>query len=208
MNRNLALDIIDDQPVRNGLENLQLVNLVRIAQFNTDSLVASRVEFARRYRQKVVKLCLNEITTLDSDENGNIVSLYGFQNAIDVLRCFGCLMLKLDIDFARASFLMQERVWQYLNFYCFESVIDLRVREVNFNLMENFGRCFTSLQSIEFTNCDFINPLFSIHVICPNLQNIDFRGWNMMNFTADEFGVEIDQNSVSQLIEYVPSASN
>lgn len=195
----------DVYTIGNILEHLHLIDLLQVAHGDTHLRQCAKFEFSRRYSAKMIKLSLNEIRTKYSDENSECVTLYGLEKSLQVLRCFGELILHLGIDISGANPFKTDKIWMYFNMYCSESVQFLSLHNVEFNLYTNFEKKFNKLREISFCGCDFYDNLYRINFFFPNLTRIMFKGWNMLIYhneiSHQALYKTLDENNFSELLE-------
>lgn len=110
-----------------------------------------------------------EIITVDSSDYGQ-----------KVVRHFGHLMTKISIEYNR-PFEMDSNMFQLINSYCSESLIQLHIEQ--FAFFEEFKKPFNKVQSIslkgDFTST--VSPSLRFNEMFPSLRSIR---WEMVNTTA------------------------
>lgn len=126
------------------LENLNIGDLLHVADSNKQLQFAAASVFSRKFGQQ--KILLTDIypkyhTLFERD--GSIV-VGGLKTCLQFLRCFGVSIKKLDISFVDSSknhhFLMDE----YINQFCADSLIELSVYGRLTSLMNDIKKPFSS----------------------------------------------------------------
>lgn len=189
------------------LTYLCLVDLCNVAQTNSYLMEAARIEFSRRYRQKTIRLSLNDIKNEDFDERKRHVIIYGLRYSLMFLRFFGDLTENLELDIAGAKKNPEDYVWLYLNKFCSKSLISLCIYYADFDLYTNFECIFEKLRKIVFHCCDFYNNLHDIHLMFPNVLDVEVENWTRLLFqsvkTKQLLNDDLTEDNVSELFRIV-----
>lgn len=142
--KNTKITDIDFVCLEFVLENLNIGNLLHVADSNKQLQLAAASVFSRKFGQR--KVLLTDIypkyrTLFERD--GTIV-VGGLKTCLQFLRCFGKLVKMLDISFVDSSkkhhFLMDE----YINQFCADSLIKLSVYGRLTSLMDDIKKPFSS----------------------------------------------------------------
>lgn len=191
------------------LRYLWLMNLCDFGNSNSELMVAAHFEFSRRYRRKFIRFCLNKDGNGYIDENDQTVTVYGLRYSLVVLRCFGHLIENLELDISGSDKYCEDKFWIYLNRYCSDTLINLRLYQVEFDLFLNFEKVFEKMHKIEFFRCDFYNHLYNINFIFPNLKDIAVNGWNLLIYKSIITGQPLNESlTEDNLIEFIQYRSN
>lgn len=106
-----------------------------------------------------------------------LLTIYDFKLALQLIRCFGCLMNEITLLLSRSY--VDEHLTSYLNEFCSDSITSLsRHSSLPEGLFNNFVKPFTGLEELllcsyegekQFAGIDWINRLF------PNMKKLTIR---------------------------------
>lgn len=146
---------INDHCLEHILSYLELGDLLNIAQTSNSLLTVARTAYARKYGKKSVSVrtarTLNHEPKFQIDEKR--IRINSFSNRLKILRCFGGLISKLEIQYWGTSRDQQVALDDYISKYCAASVINIDGNSSGAT-MPNFSKCIPNVQCLELRECN------------------------------------------------------
>lgn len=149
---------VNDHCLEHILSYLELGDLLNVAQTSKLLLPVARTAYARKYGKKSVSV--RTVRTLNCVPKFEIVEkrirVNSFSNRLKILRCFGGVISKLEIQYWGTSRDQQVALDDYIRKYCAASVIKIDGNSSGAT-MPNFSKCFPNVQCLELHECNTAN---------------------------------------------------
>lgn len=138
-------------------KQLDLSDLLNVADSNQFLMSAARLAFVSKYGKTMLYMNATLSRQYRSiDYNCEQISIYDFQTCLKVLRCFGKSITKLTICNGLIPAVQRDKLDEYLQGYCAESVIELSYCGSNLNKLT---KPFKKVQ-IFSADCHCVFPSF------------------------------------------------
>lgn len=101
----------------------------------------------------------------------NTIEIFDLSHCFKVLRLFGCKISKLNIDFFYLNADHIAKLAKYMNEFCADSLIDIKIRITSSVMMENLVKPFSNAESVDIWVCD----LDDLNIWFPKMRRLVLR---------------------------------
>lgn len=158
-------------------ERLTLLELLNVADCNKWLIDAACMVYYRRYGQKMIKLQdIGDSRKEKLIETEDDIELSGLRICLRFLRCFGHLILKLDVSYNLADQNYCDYMDQYITEYCVNSLIKITISSYQKGSLDWLKKLLPKIQELRFINCKLDKELTEFHKWFPNLRSLEFEG--------------------------------
>lgn len=168
-------------------KHLNLTDLLNIADSSKRLNKAANFVFNQKHGNKLVRfvLCVGDQHRLVR-KNGDTIFIVDFYTSLRFVRCFGQLISRIDLDWMQLCTEMYTKpafveIFRYMNEYCTQNLIELRVRNLSCNIIEQIVNPFEKLEKISFENCELKIDSTTFRKIFPKMRYLNLRDNQMVN---------------------------
>lgn len=141
--------------------------MAKLSRNYYDLIVDHQILGKHRLNERVVVICSNR-TNNNEVANPDWLVINNNDEAIDIIRLFGHLITKIQINAEHINTIEMEKITDIINTNCFSSLLSIALLETKESL-RNWTNTFPNVENITISNVrDYID--MEIHRVFPNIQ--------------------------------------
>lgn len=135
--------------------HMTIVDFVNIAHTNKQLKLAADLAFARKFGKKKFRFCVDSVYPNNLPEVGDEwVIVHDLQTSLRLLRCYGHLISKLELNYRKVLRPAPSKVFRYVNEFSCDSLTEITLHGIfKFAFEVAMKRPFPNVQQASFTGC-------------------------------------------------------
>ncbi|XP_031635391.1 uncharacterized protein LOC116348509 [Contarinia nasturtii] len=161
--------------IESDLKDMALIDLLKAVDANVELKSMAESIYMEDYANKLVNLIRvdDESSSNQLVEMGDTISIFNKLTALKFLRCFGHLITALNLDFYSVNPLIRAKIIRYVNKFCADTLIELKISSVNDGPLEKFEKPFAKVTKLQFSYCRLDSYTTDFNIWFPKLRHLD-----------------------------------
>lgn len=171
---------LNDDCLEHILKFLEIRDLIKVVDTSKYFHSAVSLAYQSRYGQLRVRLVIYPHRYKWFDFEFRWIIVQNMTACLRFLRCFGHLISYLDIEYDQSSHQNRIEIDKYVNKYCADSLIRLRLYSAPKWTMDSLIKPFKKVKSIKLSWCFLANNLIEFNQWFPNMKQLKISYGNQV----------------------------